>query len=425
MRIAHSAAIGISSIRRHKLRSVLTALGIIMGIGSILAMVSLGSSFESYIVGSYSNTLMPNEFVVSIGQKSGSGTSGSYYSVEVPVFTTKDIHHIQNESGITSVLPFGAFPGNNPNSVKFGNVSIFGSGATATEPSLNKFFRIANGSTFTSTSQCVVGSSVASAIDSISNKTSPAYAIGKVISVNLSGSKIVDFTISGVLAASPLGINGDVFVDQSYYNQTGSINGTNYVAYTDLAVLTGTADQVSSGISETLAYLNSSSQAKEILKDYANLNLGFVTFSQTEIIQFIDQEVQSFAGFIIALGSVALLVGMVGIANIMLVSVSERVREVGMLRAVGARKLDIMEMFLVEVLILGLIGSLIGVLVGIALGFVFLKLGLFGGASVPLVIDWAWVPLAILLGMAISVIAGLYPAYKASRISPTEAIRSE
>jgi putative ABC transport system permease protein len=151
--------------------------------------------------------------------------------------------------------------------------------------------------------------------------------------------------------------------------------------------------------------------------------MGFITISAGEVTNFIREQVQLFASFVLQIGSFALLVGSIGIANIMLVNVTERTKEIGVLRAIGARRRDVLNLFLTEAGLIGAIGATIAVPVGIMLGVLFLNVGPFSGAQLPIAIRPEWTPLAVMIGALVGVVSGVYPAWRASRINPVQALK--
>jgi ABC-type antimicrobial peptide transport system permease subunit len=141
---------------------------------------------------------------------------------------------------------------------------------------------------------------------------------------------------------------------------------------------------------------------------------------QQEIANTISGTTRTLTGLLAAVAAISLLVGGIGIMNIMLVSVTERTREIGLRRAVGARRRDILRQFLIEAVFVSLAGGLIGIAVGIigsyAIGYVF---------QWSVLVSWAAVVPAFLFAAAVGVFFGYYPARKASRLKPIEALRYE
>jgi putative ABC transport system permease protein len=131
----------------------------------------------------------------------------------------------------------------------------------------------------------------------------------------------------------------------------------------------------------------------------------------------IQETNEELADFIVLIALVSLAVGGIGIANVMLVSVTERIREIGIRRAVGANRMMIVVQFLIEAIILGITGGIIGILGGTLFNHLI--------AGVELILPWVWIGYSVLICMGIGVIAGLYPAFRAARIDVIEALRYE
>ena len=117
---------------------------------------------------------------------------------------------------------------------------------------------------------------------------------------------------------------------------------------------------------------------------------------------------------------IALVVAAIGIANIMLVSVAERTREIGVMKAVGARNRDVMELFLTEATLLGVVGAVVGLPLGILVAF-----GATNYAEVAFTPAYVWFAIAVGVGVLVGIVAGLYPAWRAARIDPIDALRHE
>jgi putative ABC transport system permease protein len=171
-------------------------------------------------------------------------------------------------------------------------------------------------------------------------------------------------------------------------------------------------------------YLEGASDAK----DRKGERLVFRYDTQEEVTKLITTAIGQFTGFVGAIGAVALLVGLVGIANIMLVTVQERTREIGVMKATGASRGEILLVFLVESVAICVVGAVLGIGLGLLMGMGLNQVvGSFSSPSMvpPLVLVWDWYAIAVFMGVMVGLVAGLYPAWRAAKVSPVEALRYE
>jgi putative ABC transport system permease protein len=163
-------------------------------------------------------------------------------------------------------------------------------------------------------------------------------------------------------------------------------------------------------------YLRESSDAARLSPDGTEL----VARTSGDFVEQVGAVVERVTRFVTGVAVIALVVGAIGIANIMLVSVTERTREIGVMKAVGARNRDVMGLFLVEAGLLGAVGAVLGVPLGLLVGY-----GATRYAEVSFSLAPGWMALAVVVGVLVGVAAGLYPAWRAARVDPIDALRYE
>jgi putative ABC transport system permease protein len=219
-----------------------------------------------------------------------------------------------------------------------------------------------------------------------------------------------------------------------YSTYFGSNVGTilkRVVAYTVLLAEAKDTTQVQQAQEQILNYLNSGSSDADQYKDQSN---DFVVITQQYILTRVDQVMNVIRTYITAIALISLLIGGVGIANIMYATVTERTREIGMMMAVGAKRRDILELFLFQSTVIGLLGGLTGVIFGATGSWFVVDLlnrniqnlgGAFSMGSIPLNYAIEWFVIAWGIGIITGIIAGLLPARKAARMDPVAALRYE
>lgn len=398
----------LASLRSSRGRTFLTMLGIIIGITSVVTIVSLGEGLKHKIVGQINQfgsnviTVRPGKLVNS----SGGGESLNLLALlSTSTLSTKDVNSLSKLGSVSAVAPID-FVGSSisGDSVILDNVSVL-----ATTAPLQEILHmsIASGNFFDGSDEgqnfAVIGETIAR---ELYGGTSPLGYTIKILGQ--------DFIIHGVLARSSTGLPT---LAQTDFNSAVFVpfgSGKALVENKDniLQILAVARDQnnPAAAVGEARAVL---------LKNHGGQE-DFSVLKQTELLNLAGGVVNSATGFVSAIAAVALLVGGIGIMDIMLASVSERTREIGIRKALGATNRQIMSQFLVEGLALSIGGGLIGVLMALLIN---LLLKLYTGLDP--VVSILVVLLAVGVSVAVGVIFSVAPALKAARKDPITALRGE
>jgi len=403
------------SLTHGKMRSILTMLGIVIGISSVIVLMSIGQSAQDLILGQV-QSIGSNLIIITPGAPSSSGFSApaSAQGIVITSLEQRDVEALQREPSITAAAPLVSGQaevvyGNNNKTVSYQGVSAdmfgirnlsVGAGATFTKGDVDSANHVA-----------IIGPDLAktlfgSAVDPI-NKT-----------IRL---KSVSFRVVGVLSKGGTGLGGSdqgniVIIPVSVAQK--QLLGISYVNMI-IAQADGTYDVnfVKSRITFALRQDHGITDPK---KDDFNIQ------TQADILSILGTITSILTLFLAAIASISLVVGGIGIMNIMLVSVTERTREIGLRKAVGATNNDILQQFLIESVLLTLAGGIVGIAVGAGVvGLVYLVLSTFFS------IGWVFAfPIsAVILGLAVSGVAGIafgiYPARQAARKNPIDALRYE
>ena len=405
MRIFAALRMAARALRRNKMRTLLTMLGMIFGVGAVIASVSITSGAKSQVEGQIASlgqnvVLVWSGNFTSKGVRTGWGSAGT--------LTLDDAEAIKTEvSGVTIVSPEvrGAAQ------VAAGDQDWFTTilGESADYFDLRRW-PFAAGSSFgdqdvrTAGKIAVIGKTVAT---QLYGNEDP---LGKVIRI-----KNVPFIVGGVLIPKGLSLQGQDQDDIVIVPYTSAMK----------RVLGGTTLRTINVQAASAAMLTSvEQQITDLLRQRHRITPGkdddFTIRTQQEIADFATSTARIMSLLLAAVAGVSLLVGGIGIMNIMLVSVTERTREIGIRMAVGARGADILVQFLIEAVTLSVIGGLIGIASGIG----FSKLIAFF-TSWPTLTPVVWVGIASVSSAIAGIISGFYPAWKASKLDPIDALRYE
>lgn len=391
----------------NKLRTGLAILGIIIGIGSVIALISLGQSsqksIENQIQSLGSNILTISPSGQNVGGVRSAGGGGTTLTLEdakalksSPTLTT--VADVSPEYSRRNQVTAGR---NNTNTQIIGVESVYASIHKIAMETGN-FITDANNSALSKVA--VLGPQAVS--DLFGDN---ATALGQTIRINGQ-----TFTVVGVTVSK--GGSGFNNPDDAVYIPLSTaqkiIFGSNYL--TSIAVEAKSADAMTDTQNEIGYFL----LARHKISDAANAD--FTIFSQNDILNTVSQVTGTFTTLLGGIAAISLLVGGIGIMNIMLVTVTERTREIGLRKALGAKKKFIIIQFLTEAILLTAIGGFIGMLLGILISFVLTKV-----MNMPFTISPSAIFLSIGVSGGIGILFGWYPAKIASDLQPIEALRYE
>lgn len=413
MNIKENIRIALFSIRTNMMRSLLTMLGIIIGVASVIAVITVGNGGRDYIVGMIRD-LGAN--VVSITVNTATADASDY-------ITSDDIAAIRNLDSIQYITPV---------TMSMGTLDVEGNSsmgfAIGSDEQVQYLLKggCKYGRYYTA-DEIESGRSVA-VVDITTAKALFGYenVVGEYIDYTFNG-RSQRFRIIGVTdLMSTFGGDSDQIMEM-----TNSMGGSSMMGYLFMipssvaSNLSGREDQYE------MCYFSSYDESELDAAGTAALNLiqtrhnnadreAYTVQNMATYIDLLDTVIQVFTIFIAAVSAISLIVGGIGVMNIMLVTVTERTREIGIRKALGAKTSNIMFQFLTESIVLCLIGGIIGTILGVS-GALFVS----NLMNVPLGVDFSTILIAIGFSSAIGIFFGIYPARRAAKMPPIEALRRE
>jgi putative ABC transport system permease protein len=394
--------LSVRSIRLNMLRSILSALGITIGVIAISAMGMLGANMTSVVsaqMASMGNTMTVTAYTG--GGGGGPGGMGGGSSDDDSYITEKqydDIYQIASKYGTVYPLYSESDTIYTKNDEE-GRATIYGLSVDDMKTELT----VDNGTFPRSENDVLVGSQLAERQD---------LEVGSKIKIGDEDDPQIKVRVSGILAET--GLSSSLRTDSAIVMSDD--------LYTSFYGGEGEYDQVTIRLDD----INNSEIVSNALIGKLNKREDVISVSDSSsMASTITSSISTMVTFMQAIAAISLLVAAVSIFNVMMMSVTERINEIGILRSIGTQKDEVMKMFVYEASIIGLIGSTAGVIMSFIVGYVVVAL-LIGDTSY--FFEWdsmMYLPIGMVIGVSICIVTGLYPAWRAANMDPVEALRAD
>ena len=417
MKLYEGILTGLSAILQEKMRSALTMFGIIIGVAAVLAMLAVGEGAKRIVMREFEKygshfTVRRNPWIWR-GDRVFPNRSGEHLKYE-------DVLAIEAECpAVESVIPsiadevLAQTEGGASKWTEYDGVNSYFPIGMKWEIKQGRFF---SEDEFNNRRKvCTLGVEVATELFGNQNP------IGKEIKLSLQGGRSERFIILGVMAergtSLQYGFSWDDIVFIPLTTAQDRFKGKHYV--NDLSVRAIDADSIEKAAAEVMSVLR---------KRHRNQDNFFDISFHTAAVKELDKISRIIKIMLSSIAAFSLFVGSVGIMNMMLVSVNQRTREIGIRRAIGAKRRDIFLQFLIEAIVMCGIGGLFGIGLGIGTGYVCSYIAVKIVKVIPhwpVVISPQWMAVSVSISACIGILFGLYPALRASHLSPIEALRTE
>ncbi len=405
MLFSESFQMALTSLYANKMRSLLTMLGIIIGVAAVIALVSVGMGVRSNVTNSIAS-LGSNMLIISPGSSNRGGVRGAAGSMQTLKYDDakaikdkiKNIDYVSPSVSSSYQIVYGnnnwktSVQGVTAEFMSIRSLTI-GYGSFITADDMNKRNRVA-----------VIGTTVAS------NLFAKENPVGKNIRINNQPFKVIGLLESK--GQSSVGQDQDDVIYIPLTTAQERMLGITYVQSINVQVSSQEKmEQVQAEIENLLRSRHHILAGKD--DDFNVRNL-------TSLMETVNQSTSMLTMLLGAIAGISLIVGGIGIMNIMMVSVTERTREIGIRKALGATFMNIMTQFLIESMVIGIIGGIIGIIVGCGASQIIAKVGNF-----TTVITITPIIISFIFSVGIGLFFGIYPARKAAKLDPIEALRYE
>ncbi|HET6500131.1 MAG TPA: ABC transporter permease [Amycolatopsis sp.] len=400
----------LEAIRSHRLRSGLTMLGILIGIAAVILTVGLGEGAQAQVTSAI-NSLGTNLLVVSPGSTTSNGVRGGAGSATT--LTVEDATALSTP-GVAPDIAAVAPTTSRSTSLAAGATTWTTSVVGTTPPWLSVRARtiaegrfLTNADVTSEAANVVLGSSTADELFGTTN------AVGRTVTISS-----IPFTVVGVLTSSGTSSSAQNQDDQAIVpistDADRLIGGANRTSVQSIYLQATTENTLSA------AYQEANQELLALHHITNTASADFTIASQQSLLDTASSVTKTLTLLLGGVAAISLLVGGIGVMNIMLVSVTERIKEIGLRKAIGASPVVIRRQFMVEASVLGFAGGLLGALLGIVGALILPHL-----MSTQIAISPSATVIAILTAVVIGLIFGVYPASRAARLAPIDALRSE
>ncbi|MBP8256982.1 MAG: ABC transporter permease [Opitutaceae bacterium] len=402
MRITATSVIALRALRRNKLRSILTALGIIIGVGAVIATVSIGNGAKNQVESQIAS-LGQNVITVFPGSTNTGGTRGGFGAAST--LTIEDAEAIERE--ILGVVAVSAEVRDRQQVLANGlnwNTTVMGESPGYLSV---RAWDLAEGNMFTdadmrSTSKvAIIGQTVATEL------YPDIDPVGQTIRI-----RNLPFKILGVMKPKGFSFFGSDQDDVVIVPTTSAMRRVARRQYLSSILIQAQSAEMMPRIQQEVTDL--------LQQRRGDREADFNVRNQLELAEAATATSQTMTVLLGSIAGVSLIVGGIGIMNIMLVSVTERTREIGIRLAIGAHDKDVRIQFLIEAMILSMLGGIFGVLIGIGASQV-----VSSQTGMPVLISTASVTGAVAFSAFVGIVFGFYPAHKAAKLDPIDALRFE